>query len=270
MSLSTFRIFTPQEFGAYLAETTFSRKITFIQNHHTWKPSYSYLTEARGELFWLESMRKAHMNERKWSDIGQNITTFPSGNIALCRPLDTTPAGIYGANTGGICMEHFGNFDEGQDVMTDAHKNTIVTLNALLCKKFKLQPVKWQIVYHHWFDTKGRKFSEEKINNHQIGNQQKTCPGTDFFGGNTIADAEANFFPLIVQALAQTNTAVPPIAKKRVIANKLNVRSGAGKNNSVVRQITEGTEVSVYAVDPSGWSKISNTANEWVFSQLIN
>ncbi|MBK7231264.1 MAG: hypothetical protein IPH93_03050 [Saprospiraceae bacterium] len=60
-----------------------------------WKPSYNSLSETRNELYWLESMRRDHIQSRKWSDIGQNITIFPSGNIALCRPIDTRPSGIY-------------------------------------------------------------------------------------------------------------------------------------------------------------------------------
>ncbi len=94
MPLAQFKIFSPDEFETYLHSSVFSRPIRVIQNHHTWRPGYTHLTTQRGEMYWLESMRSVHINDRKWSDIGQHITTFPSGNIALCRPIDLVPAGI--------------------------------------------------------------------------------------------------------------------------------------------------------------------------------
>jgi len=269
MPLAQFRIFSPDEFDVYLNSSVFSRTVKIIQNHHTWRPGYSHLSSQRGEMYWLESMRSVHINDRKWSDIGQHITTFPSGNIALCRPIDLVPAGIRGANTGGICIEHFGNFDLGADQMTDAHRNCIIRLNALLCKKFKLQPNASTIVYHHWYDQRGQRFSEEKINSGLVGNEQKSCPGTGFFGGNTITAAQNNFFPLITEAMKdQATTPVVQPKMKKVKASALNVRSGPDKNSPVLRVVPKETELAVYQ-ERDGWSKISNTANEWVFSNLL-
>lgn len=269
MPLATLKIFSPEAFKDYLLNSNFSREISVIQNHHTWLPSYDLLTEQRGEMYWLNSMRNVHINDRHWSDIGQNITTFPSGNIALCRPIETTPAGIFGANRGAICIEHFGNFDQGKDVMTPEHKEAIIMLNAILCMKFRLQAVKENVVYHHWFDTTGKRFPEEMVNSGGVGNKQKTCPGTAFFGGNTIASAEANFFPLINNKLNELKGMSATIAtRKNVNTNSLNVRNGPGKNNEVLRIITRNTQVEVY-LEKDGWSKISNTAEEWVFSGLL-
>ncbi len=269
MPLAQFRIFSPDDFELYLRASNFSRAIRVIQNHHTWKPDYTHLTPQRGEMYWLESMRSVHINDRKWSDIGQHITTFPSGNIALCRPIDLVPAGIRGANTGAICIEHFGNFDSGADTMTPAHRETIIRLNAMLCKRFQVQPTKFTVVYHHWYDQRGLRFSDEKINSKRVGNEQKSCPGTAFFGGNTIQSAEEYFFPLIITAM-QTAPAIPVVApvKKTVSASALNVRSGPDKNAAVLRVIKKDTEVQVYQ-ERNSWSKISNTAEEWVFSSLL-
>lgn len=270
MPLAQFRIYKPEEFTNYLFNNLFTRKIKVIQNHHTWQPGYTYLSPARGEMFWLESMRHAHIQERKWSDIGQNITTFPSGNIALCRPLEMLPAGIRGANSGGICIEHFGNFDQGKDEMTDAHKETIVLLNALLCKKFGLSPVRSQVVYHHWFDRHGIRFPDEKINGNNIRDEQKTCPGTAFFGGNSIVAAEQNFYPLIAAAMQQLQgTAGEKPRTARVNASILNVRNGPGTHFPILRKLQMNTEVTIYA-GQNDWRKISNTADEWVFSQLVS
>ena len=270
MGLAQFHIYSPDEFSEFLFSNIFSREITCIQNHHTWLPNYTYLSTGRGEMFWLESMRNTHIQERGWADIGQNITSFPSGNIALCRPIDSKPAGIYGANEGAICIEHFGNFDLGKDTMTPAHQATIILLNAMLCKKFDLLPGKLQIVYHHWFDRKGKRFSDSKINNHQVGDEQKTCPGTAFFGGNTLADAEQHFYPLISSAIQSMNGAPAPVTvTKKVNTGILNVRSGPGIGFSILRKLSMNTEVTIYS-EQNEWSKISNTADEWVFTKLLS
>lgn len=54
--------------------------------------------------------------------------------------------------------------------------------------------------------------------------------------------------------------------KKKVIANKLNVRSGAGMNFQAVRVLVKGDTVSVED-EKNGWSKIGK--NEWVASKFI-
>jgi hypothetical protein len=269
MPLAVFHIYSLPEFRDYLNNTRFSRKIDFLQNHHTWDPNYGSLTPQRDEMYWLESMRHFHIYDRGWSDIGQNLTTFPSGNIGLCRPIDVMPAGIFGANEGAICIENLGNFDEGKDVMTPQHKDTIVSLNAILCKKINLSPVKSQIVYHHWFDRSGERFPDDKINNNLVGDEQKTCPGTAFFGTNTIDSAESNFLPLIAQEIQQLRgLAAPPPVTKKVNTASLNVRRGPGLLFGINSSLSANTPVTIYAVQGE-WSKISNTNDEWVFSPLL-
>lgn len=36
--------------------------------------------------------------------------------------------------------------------MSDEQRNAIIKVNALLCKRFSLQPNANTIVYHHWYD----------------------------------------------------------------------------------------------------------------------
>lgn len=270
MALAQFHIYTQQDFRKYLMNTDFSREIKVVQNHHTLEPNYRSISPSRGEMFWLESMRNFHIHDNGWSDIGQNITTFPSGNIGLCRPINITPAGIFGANKGAICIENLGNFDAGHDQMTQEHKDCIVFLNAVLCIKFNLKPVKEQVVYHHWYDRKGKRFPESKVNNDQVGDEQKTCPGTAFFGTNTITSAEDNFFPLIDSKIQQlSNNITPDTVSMKVNASVLNVRSGPGTSFRIVRTITRDTQVTVYTTS-ADWSKISNTAEEWVFNAYLS
>jgi hypothetical protein len=87
----------------------------------------------------LAAMESAHL-QRGFNEIAQNFTTFPDGAVASCRSLDTTPAGVKGANTNGICIENLGNFDEGHDAMTNPQRDCIIRVNALLSQKFNLAP----------------------------------------------------------------------------------------------------------------------------------
>jgi hypothetical protein len=178
------------EFESWLSGLKLKRKILIIQNHHTWLPDYTTF-KGNNHFKLLNSMETSHL-ERGFSQIAQNITTFPDGTVAICRPFEEMPAGIKGANGNGICIEHVGNFDKGKDKMTNAHRETIIEVNRLLCTRFKLIPSTDTVVYHHWYDlTTGARVAESANSN------TKSCPGTDFFGGNTVAACKANFIPLL-------------------------------------------------------------------------
>jgi hypothetical protein len=187
-----FILFDVDEFAAWLTKLQVLREIKLIQNHHTLIPSYADFT-GNNHYGRLRAMEAAHL-QRGFTEIAQNLTTFPDGTVAVCRAFDTAPAGIKGANSNGICIENLGNFDRGHDKMTAAQSECIIKVNALLCQRFKLTPNANMILYHHWYDlTTGQRTNG-------TGNT-KTCPGTDFFGGNSVSSAETNFIPLITGAL---------------------------------------------------------------------
>lgn len=281
MAKSVFRIFDFNGFNDYLRANTFLRRITFIQNHHTWKPNYTHFNfQQPRHLAWLESMRNDHVQNRHWSDIGQHITIFPDGKIGLCRPLDLTPAGIFGANTGAICLEHFGNFDEGCDKMSQEQKQAIIQVNAALCLKFNLQPLSHQVVYHHWYDTRGKRFSQSDIDSGKVlrNKMQKTCPGTNFFAapgtgkGNSMQSARENFYPLIAQEMARQQQGPPPVIQpvaRRVVARILNVRAGRGASYSIIRRIPRGLQVQVFETE-GDWCRLSLNAEEWASAKYLS
>lgn len=184
-------LFDLQEFEGWLTAFKCTRDISHIQQHHTWLPDYK---DFNGDNHFklCDAMERYHTSpEVGMTEIAQNFTTFSDGTIMVCRNLNTQPAGIKFANGGGICIENVGNFDIGKDKMTAAHKETIIGLTKLLLTKFKLTPDEYSLVYHHWFDLKTgeRKPTDEP-------NSIKTCPGTSFFGGNTLKDYHTNFLPL--------------------------------------------------------------------------
>ncbi|MFA5354215.1 MAG: N-acetylmuramoyl-L-alanine amidase [Thermodesulfovibrionales bacterium] len=192
-----FLLMTVEEMAVWLGFNRITRRITHIQNHHTWRPDYRNFT-GNNHFALLEGMEHYQMTERGFSEIAQNLTTFPDGQVAVCRYFDRIPAGIKGANQFGLCIEHVGNFDVGGDLMTEEHKDGIVGLNALLCRTLKLIPSTDTIIYHHWYDlTTGKRTNGT--------GQTKTCPGTNFFGGNTVEAAETHFIPQIAAAMRRNN-----------------------------------------------------------------
>lgn len=189
-ALGKFILLDLEEFEGWLYMQNIVRKIRLIQHHHTYIPAYKHFKN--GNHFELcKSMENDHL-ERGFAEIAQNFTTFPDGKIMVCRNINTIPAGIKGANTFGICIENVGNFDKGQDIMTPVHRSTIITLTKDLLAKFNLIANDQSVVYHHWYDTTlGKRISSEGTGT------TKSCPGTDFFGGNTTGSFNSIFLPLL-------------------------------------------------------------------------
>ena len=167
-----------------------TRMIKLIQLHHTWSPNYTHFN-GKNHLSLQKNMQTHHVKNNGWADIGQHFTIFPDGKICTGRDINSSPAGIYGANTGAICIECLGNFDVGGDNMTEAQKETIVAVTKLLLDKFNLKAEEG-VTYHAWWTSSGG-----DIGDYIKGKSAKTCPGTAFFGGNTLTAYENNLMPLI-------------------------------------------------------------------------
>lgn len=176
------------EFENWLKSQKVTRKIKLIQIHHT----ATKLSTFKNNHFALQKSMKSFHLSRGFSDIAQQFTIFPDGSIVTGRSLNTNPAGITGANTGAICIENYGWFDKNYDAMSQVQKDAIIKYVAILCKHFKLTPSANTIVYHCWYTSKGK-----KLNDYVIGKSCKTCPGTNFFGGNTFNAYMTNFLPLV-------------------------------------------------------------------------
>ena len=268
-----FILFSVEEFDHWLSNTQFNRTIRRIQNHHTWKPHYGDF-DGSNHFAKLEAMRDFHVNHNGWKDIAQNITTFPDGIVAICRSFETTPACIIGANNDAICIENLGDFDVGRDKMSEAHKSCIVRVNALLCREFRLTPNTETIIYHHWYDLGTGERNDGTHNN-------KSCPGTNFFGGNKVKDCEANFLPLVRAVLAgqKVSLAVRRIkAAGKIVPLRsavvqspdgiLNVRIGPETSATKVGELANGTTVSIFEVS-GGWCRIDPAQAQWVLGQFL-
>ena len=188
--MSEFKIFDEKSFGGYITSLKVKRKIKCVQLHHTYSPSYSHFNGSN-HLVLQKNMKNYHVKTNGWADIAQHFTIFPDGKIVSGRSLEDTPAGIYGANANGICIECLGNFDKGGDVMTELQKNAIVYVAKTLLEKFGLK-AESGVTYHAWWSSDGR-----DLGDYVRGHSVKTCPGTAFFGGNTLTAYEKNLMPLI-------------------------------------------------------------------------
>ena len=172
-----FLMLRPDEIEAYLDANKPGREIRLVQLHHTWSPEYKHF-DGRNHFTRQAAMRQSHLG-RGFSDIAQHFTVFPDGMIVTGRNLEKDPAGIVGANSHAVCIENFGNFDAGHDVMTGEQADAIIILTSALCKVFGLNP-ETAITYHAWWTAKG-----QALGDYHPAKSAKTCPGTAFFGGNT-------------------------------------------------------------------------------------
>ncbi len=265
-----FILLNRSEFKDWVMKHNINRKVVMIQNHHTWVPDYTRFNGSNHFNLCI-SMKNYHVNERRWSDIGQQITTFPDGKVIIgTRSFEVPPACISKNNNNAVCIEHVGNFNKGKDKMTEEHRRTIIHVNAVLNLKFKLKPNTTHNVYHHWFDPwSGKMFGGSKYT--------KSCPGTNFFGGNKMEDAKKNFIPKVLKELKSlpeyaerfnVKIAEKPISYAMVMrANQLNVRTGPSVKRKKIGTLTRGSTVDVYE-KKGRWARIS-TEQKWVSSFFL-
>lgn len=186
----SFKLLTTDAFKNYIDNLKITRSIKLIQLHHTYSPNYSHFNGSN-HIKLQENMKNYHVNTNGWSDIAQQFTIFPDGKICTGRDINTAPAGIKGANTYGICIECLGNFDKGGDIMTSSQLDSIVRVVKILLDRFNLSPENG-VTYHAWWTSDGK-----SLGTYVKGKSAKTCPGTNFFGGNTREAYESNLMPLL-------------------------------------------------------------------------
>lgn len=248
------------EFEDWIKNLKISRTIIKVQQHHTYLPSYIHFNGSN-HFERQKAMKDYHVNQNGWNDIGQHFTIFPDGSVLTGRSLEKSPACITGQNANSVCIENFGDFDKGKDIMTTEQAQAIVKVTAFLCSKFNLPINTNSIVYHHWFHL-----STGVRNNGSGGN--KSCPGTNFFGGNKVADCENNFLPLVANALkSPINSDITDVKKFVCVnVNSLNIRVSPSTSSAKAPERPSanlGAILRVYG-EQNGWLKISSSESRWV------
>lgn len=264
---------TPAEFKTWIHKQG-NYKYTGLQVHHTWMPDYSCFYKANGkhedELTRQYNTRQYHKKTNGWGDIAQHFTIFPNGAIVTGRKLsNTTAIGIKGWNSNKICIEIYGNFDKGKDVMTKEQKEAVITVYGELCKKFKITPSISTIRCHAWFTSGGT-----YLGDYNKSKSAKTCPGTNFMGfGNSKAAIRDNFIPLIQNYISgkTTTTVKDPVAcgvyRVKSPDGVLNIRKGPGASYDKVGQVKNREAYTITKINGSwgylksgvGWINLSYT-----------
>ncbi|HET7220450.1 MAG TPA: caspase family protein [Vicinamibacterales bacterium] len=161
---------TLTQFRELLAAFPFTRRISVVHMHHTWRPNRS---QYRG-LSSIEAMHEFHTRERGFSDIAQHITIAPDGTIWTGRNWNMPPASATGHNgstqSGPFMFEMIGDFDLGKDPFEDPQRSTAIHVIAAVQARFGLAAD--ALRFHRQMST-------------------KTCPGTAIDLDATIGDVMA-------------------------------------------------------------------------------
>ena len=254
-----FTLLNKNEIGSYLAKQKVTRKITRLQVHNTFLPDYTTWEKTDKKVFSEPHFGRAQSlddyGKKTWgySDghghyTAQNFTVFPDGKIIVSRNLNSKPIGIKGWNDGALCIEIYGNFDKGKDIMNTSQKKAVIYLYGELCKRFKIPVDTAHIRPHCHFTASGTYLGKYDPNR-----SAKTCPGSNFWGvgcspsgfNKFLADIKEYVNGKEVQASPTDDKFKPYIA--RVNTDGLNARKGPGSEHDIECVLNKGIAITVVA-----------------------
>jgi hypothetical protein len=146
--------------------------------------------------------------------------------------------------------------------MTKQQANAIIAAVAILYEKFGFQPSDKTIVYHHWFRL------DNGVRNEDNG-CNKSCPGTNFFGGNKVSNFQKEFLLLVINELnKQEYRPVIPTNCDYAMVNiqALNVRTRPNGNANISKEVSKvyfGAIIRVVEAKDN-WYKISQDRDCWI------
>lgn len=260
------------EIGPWLKKQKVTRKITRLQVHHMDLPNYSTWEKTDKKVFdephfgRTQSLNDYGKKTWNYSDghgkyIAQHFNVFPDGKITTGRHLNSTPIGIRGWNTNAICIEIYGDFDKGKDVMTAARKKAVVALYGELCKRFKIKPSTSTIRPHCWFTAGGT-----YLGKYDSSRSAKTCPGTNFMGYGCSTTGFAKFIKEVKAYIdgEESKEVVKEESKEeksegiyRVRTDELNVRKGPGVNFEKTNEVHKGDAFTIVEIN-GNWGKLKS------------
>ena len=256
----------------WLAKQNVTRTITRLQVHHMDAPSYSTWEKTDKRVFAEPHFgRTQSLNDygkRTWGSgasdghghyIAQHFNVFPDGKITTGRNLNSTPIGIRGWNTNAICIEIYGKFDKGHDVMNAKQKEAVIYLYGELCKRFDIPVNTSHIRPHCWFTAGGT-----YLGKYNSSRSAKTCPGTNFWG---VGCSTSGFNKFLADVKAYVNgkapveekpkeTKVNKEGKVNVSSGTLNVRKSYDADSTKLGELKDNAKVKIVATVSNGWLRI--------------
>ena len=256
----------------WLAKQKVTRTITRLQVHHMDAPSYSTWEKTDKRVFAEPHFgRTQSLNDygkRTWGSgasdghghyIAQHFNVFPDGKITTGRNLNSTPIGIRGWNTNAICIEIYGKFDKGHDVMNAKQKEAVIYLYGELCKRFDIPVNTSHIRPHCWFTAGGT-----YLGKYNSSRSAKTCPGTNFWG---VGCSTSGFNKFLADVKAYVNgkapveekpkeTKVNKEGKVNVSSGTLNVRKSYDADSTKLGELKDNAKVKIVATVSNGWLRI--------------
>ncbi len=162
-----FRQLSGSAIADLLARFAFTRSITEVHMHHTWRPDHA---DYAG-LASIQAMADYHVEVNGWDDIAQHVTVAPDGSLWTGRSWNRPPASSTGYNgddqAGPFMFEIIGNFDVGNDTFGGAQRDAALELIAHVQHRFALP--------------------SESLRFHRQLGSPKTCPGTGIDYAATVA-----------------------------------------------------------------------------------
>ncbi len=137
---NTFAKLTLDEFAFFLERFPFSRAINAVHLHHTRRPRQE---QFRGRETIVEIAHR-HRDGFGFAAIAQHVTIAPDGSIWLGRHWNAPPVSAAGHNgnttNGPFMISLIGDFDWGQDRLTEVQQKSVLHVIALIQDRFGLQP----------------------------------------------------------------------------------------------------------------------------------
>ena len=243
----------------WLSKQKVTRKITRLQVHNTFLPDYTTWEKTDKKVFSEPHFGRAQSlddyGKKTWgySDghghyTAQNFTVFPDGKIIVSRNLNSKPIGIKGWNDGALCIEIYGNFDKGKDIMNTSQKKAVIYLYGELCKRFKIPVDTAHIRPHCWFTAGGT-----YLGKYNSSRSAKTCPGTNFWGVGCSPSGFNKFLADIKEYVNGKEAQASPTDDKfkqyiaRVTTDGLNARKGPGSEHDIECVLNKGIAITVVA-----------------------
>ncbi|HEY0459468.1 MAG TPA: peptidoglycan recognition family protein [Pyrinomonadaceae bacterium] len=179
-----FRQVNRAQFAQLLQQFNFTRRIDIVHFHHTSSPRHR---DFNGQAS-VVSMFRHHTQNRGFRDIAQHITIAPDGTIFLGRNWNLAPASSVGFNIPPpdtpFMFETVGNFNTGEDPFRDPQRLTVLTVIALVQRRFGLPSTALKF-HREMANTDCPGSSLNKNNIIQAVNALQIPPNTD---GDTAVD----------------------------------------------------------------------------------